>query len=155
MAINLSASILFHFTNKLERLESILTNYYFVPRYCWEPFSDFNIAGEFMELAIPMSCFCDIRLSQIHEHIGTYGKYGIGLTKIWGENKHLNPLLYGIKNSLLIESINKVSENIYNSTNLSLGFDVDNIIKYLKPYKGICKKTGIGYLSESPPKTST
>lgn len=45
-------------------------------------------------VAFPMVCFCDIPLSRIDEHIGFYGKFGIGMTRKWAEQNGLNPVLY-------------------------------------------------------------
>lgn len=43
-------------------------------------------------IGIPMVSFSDIPLS----HIATnnYGKCGLGMTRIWGKKRHLNPVLY-------------------------------------------------------------
>ncbi len=98
----ISANALFHFTNSYERLISILSNNFY-PRYCIEDMSiivDDYEDFRYNEVAIPMVCFCDIPLSQITNHTSVYGNYGIGLTKEWGINKGLNPIMYSLNNSI-------------------------------------------------------
>lgn len=82
----------------------ILTNG-FKPKYCLE---DFSIAG-LGEIAIPMTCFCDIPLSHIRNHSSTYGSYAIGLTKDWGIRNHISPIMYTYENS---ESMKMLNENL-------------------------------------------
>lgn len=71
--------ILFHFTKK-QNLYDILSDTFKVS-YARE-----RILGgdRIKEFAIPMVSFSDLRLSELKENIGTYGKYGIGMTKEWG-----------------------------------------------------------------------
>ncbi len=94
----ISANALFHFTDKPEKLASILTNDFW-PHYHKEKIhlrKDVNY-----ELLIPMVSFCDIPLSQIDQHVETYGHYGIGMSKEWGMGKGLNPILYLNAGSIL------------------------------------------------------
>src|ERR1017187_10890632 len=60
------------------------------------------------EYALPMTCFCDIPLSQIADHISFYGDYGIGMSKKWGLTKGLNPILYVNKGSSTYKSMVKI-----------------------------------------------
>jgi len=87
---HLSANTLFNFTTKFDYLKSKIENR-FKPRLVLE---DYTSIGYQLEWALPMVCFCDIRLSNILIHIKEYGNYGIGLKKEWGIEKGLNPLLY-------------------------------------------------------------
>ncbi|MBK9465826.1 MAG: hypothetical protein IPN56_13800 [Chitinophagaceae bacterium] len=50
-----------------------------------------------------MVSFSDLRLSELKDNIGTYGKFGIGMTKEWAINKGLNPVMYASKESLFTE----------------------------------------------------
>ncbi|MFA4828498.1 MAG: abortive infection system antitoxin AbiGi family protein [Thermodesulfovibrionales bacterium] len=87
---NISSNTVFHFTNWGNLLSILKEGFY--PRYSLEnlPVStDGNV-----KLAIPMVSFCDIPLSQIKEHVKTYGSYGIGMTKKWANKAGLNPVLY-------------------------------------------------------------
>lgn len=99
-----SSNTLFHFTSKLEYLINILTNN-FRPRYCLEMFSSLSPLS--LDFAFPMTCFCDLPLSNTGKHLATYGNYGIGLTKEWGMRKGLNPVLYIQKDSDLFKAINR------------------------------------------------
>jgi hypothetical protein len=90
----ISAQTLFHFT-QYQYLQSILKSKAFFPRYCFEPF----INQEDFIVAFPVSCFCDIPLSQISDHANTYHRNGIGLQKSWGISNGLNPLFYLQKES--------------------------------------------------------
>ena len=76
----ISANTLFHFTKTIDNIRNILTDT-FSPRYCLEHLA--FMASENIDLAIPMVCFCDIPLSQIIDHVDTYGEYAIGLNKDW------------------------------------------------------------------------
>jgi hypothetical protein len=87
---------LFHFTKSFEILKLIL-EHGIKPRYCLEDFEWFGLDHKY--IAYPMSCFCDIPLSRISEHTGFYGSYGIGLSKNWGLQNNLNPIIYCPPNS--------------------------------------------------------
>lgn len=76
MANTISANTLFHFTPTKDNLISILTRKFYV-RYSLEIF-DTILDIDNPELVTPMTCFCDIPLSQIKNHTNTYGNYAIG-----------------------------------------------------------------------------
>ncbi len=98
---NISANTLFHFTNSISNIESILINE-FHPKYCIEDLSIFipkNIFDKKVKFAIPMVSFCDIPLSQIKQHIQCYGCYAIGLSKKWGIKKKISPVIYSCPES--------------------------------------------------------
>jgi hypothetical protein len=147
-------NILFHFTTK-KNLEAIL-NSTFKVSYARERILGGNITGEF---AVPMVSFSDLRLSELKDNIGTYGKFGIGLTKEWAINNGLNPVMYASQSSLFTENfmnglkdffalVNKLDdtnrrfETAYNNT--------INTLRYIKNYKGDLirpgKKTIIDYV---------
>ncbi len=86
------ASSLFHFTRSIDVLQSILKDGFW-PRYCLEDVQ-WQGRANYEFIAFPMSCFCDIPISRISEHVGFYGSYGIGLTKQWGVKNNLNPVIY-------------------------------------------------------------
>ena len=98
---SLSPYSIFHFTPSLDNLLGILKNTFY-PRYCYDEFDLIdNDTQSFIEDAIPMVCFCDIPLSQLMNHINTYGKYGLGMSKEWGIREGLNPVIYFNRNSYL------------------------------------------------------
>jgi len=101
----ISANTLFHFTKSIDNLRNILTHT-FSPRYCLEHID--NISKEAIDLAIPMVCFCDIPLSQIKDHVNTYGEYAIGLSKEWAMSNGISPVFYLHYGSLTNEMINKL-----------------------------------------------
>jgi len=45
-------------------------------------------------IAFPVVCFCDIPLGRISEHVGFYGKYGLGMSRTWALENNLNPVFY-------------------------------------------------------------
>ncbi len=98
MADNISSSVLFHFTNCIDHLKSILRDGFY-PHYCLEytldP-RDLKAATNGMPpaRAIPMVCFCDLPLSLISKHLKEYGCFGIGLSKSWGTQNGLAPVIY-------------------------------------------------------------
>ena len=87
--MSISPSTVFHFTSK-KGLEGILSDN-FKLKYCVEKL---NHSTRPVEVAIPMVSFCDIKISEITEHIEKYGHYGIGLSKEWAVEKGLNPVVY-------------------------------------------------------------
>lgn len=88
----LSSNTLFHFTKTRHALLSIL-EHDFWPNFCLEtaPFEDEN--GP-LQNGTPMVCFCDIPLASATEHMGHYGNYALGLTKQWGIDNGITPVLY-------------------------------------------------------------
>jgi len=124
----ISSSSLFHFTAEFDSLSSILTGKKFVPFYCLETISNFNDS----EIYFPMVCFCDIRLHQIKNHVETYGKYGIAMSKEWGIERRINPIHYLTENAI---------QNSFVSDQLTRGTDREKesaliTIATSKPYKG-------------------
>ena len=133
-------NILFHFTTK-KSLEAIL-NSTFKVSYARERILGGDILSEF---AVPMVSFSDLRLSELKDNIGTYGKFGIGLTKEWAVKQGLNPVMYASQESLftenfmnglqnffeLIKKSNDTSGKFENAYNNTL-----NTLRYIKNYKG-------------------
>lgn len=146
---NISSNALFHFTPKAEYLIGILSDN-FIPRYCYEE-TNLNLdleRGKKMG-AIPMVCFCDIPLSQINNHVKTYGNYGIGLTKEWAIKNKLNPLIYINENSVLANHFAHIVTKLHtlltdNCSDLSCEItDIYlSITDYLKPYSGNFLRNG-------------
>ena len=137
----LSANTLFHFTKTKENLISILQNGFY-PRYSLE---NIIFPGN-PRVAFPMVCFCDIPLSQIQNHSGTYGEYALGLTKEWAKKNGLCPVLYTHRNSILFKSIERydaclskyyLSEDKKENDNVEkLVNHLFSIILFMKPYEG-------------------
>ncbi|MFD0963124.1 abortive infection system antitoxin AbiGi family protein [Pseudofulvibacter geojedonensis] len=115
--MKLSSNTLFHFTREKDFLVSILRNGIFI-RYSLETYG--KILKSKSELVLPMSCFCDIPLSQISEHRKKYGSYSIGLSKEWGLKNGLSPVLYTHAKSETAKVLNTLSANLENI------FDIEN-----------------------------
>lgn len=135
--MGLSPSTLFHFTSKTG-LKGILKEN-FKLKYCIE---EINIQNKPIEVSIPMVSFCDIKISEIKEHISKYGNYGIGLSKKWAIEKGLNPVIYLNTSSSfpneIIYTIRELKENIGKNDYLKLS----NFIRYIKKYEGELKRKG-------------
>ena len=86
----LAASSLYHYTS-FEALQGILNTRGFWPQLAME---EMPVLGPSTVLAVPMVCFCDIRLTQVGDHIKHYQPYAIGLTKYWAKRASINPVMY-------------------------------------------------------------
>ncbi len=100
----ISAQTLFQFAKELETLEKILSSQGFWPKYCLE-------YGWNKLFAVPECCFCDTPFSAIHHHMKVYGNYGIGMSKQWGIQKGLSPLMYHLKESYMGKTLKKLLQN--------------------------------------------
>lgn len=90
---NLSSSVLFTFTPKLDYLLTLLENG-ITPRFVCE-----RLPGTKLSYVIPMKCFCDIPLGKIKRHIGRYGCYGLGIKKSFLQKIGVTPVIYVHQNS--------------------------------------------------------
>lgn len=131
--MGLSPSTLFHFTSK-QGLKGLLADN-FKLKYCLERL---NHKIKPIEFAIPMVSFCDIKISQIVDHIEKYGSYGIGLSKEWAVEKGLNPVIYLNSSSefasKLIDSVREMANNNANSPQIRVNYA--DILRYSKVYEG-------------------
>ena len=133
-------NILFHFTTK-QGLYAILRDTFKVS-YARETILGGNKIKEF---AVPMVSFSDLRLSELKDNLGTYGKVGIGMTKGWAIRKGLNPVMYASKESLLTENFIDGIEDFFrlveDSKDTTGRFEAAynntiNTLRYIKNYKG-------------------
>lgn len=146
----LSANTLFHFTPKVEYLQSILVNGLY-PRLSRETIHGSDASGwPAAEICIPMVCFCDIPLSQIRNHIEAYGGYAVGLTKAWGLANSVAPVLYYYANSPTFDAMLRATDAVNSipmGTRTSDGKDPQrelvSLSMYFKPYEGHFEKTGL------------
>lgn len=158
----LSSNALFHFTRSATSLINILKKG-FLPKYCLENYSMFDLgfktenvekfdepADKFKELAIPMVCFCDLPLSKIKHHTSTYGSYGLGLTKEWGNKNGVSPILYFDSKSETVKGIQDAifylnelnSPDQIQAPNESIApfiarlLKITRFLRFIKPYSG-------------------
>lgn len=150
-----SSNTLFHFTSERKYLLSILENN-FQPRYCFEILSGAMAKTklpDWWNRGIPMTCFCDLTLSNTSKHLATYGDYGLGLTKEWGQKNGITPVLYVHKDSPLIECVKISVATLEQSLIRSMSGNDDDVlnriadglkslIDFTKPYKGNFKRKG-------------
>ena len=167
-----SANTLFHFMKKQEYLDSILHRRAIIPRYCIETIDYLNIQNStcsFKEAAILQKCFCDIPfhkladsfavngIGDIYEslskderadleknntHFAYYGEYAIAFSKMWGEKKHLQPILYLNRDSQYAKDFSALFDRIFQDDNIPEEYsqDVINRLAYIKPLRGIMKR---------------
>lgn len=137
--MGLSPSTLFHFTSK-EGLFGLLEDN-FKLKYCLEEISH-DIKP--VKIAIPMVSFCDIKISDISEHISKYGQYGIGLSKDWAIRNGLNPVVYMNSSSnfckTIIETIRSI--NVNENVPKMERFRLSNLLRYTKIYEGKLTRQG-------------
>ena len=146
--LTISSNTLFHFTDEIGNVINILKEG-FKPHFCLE---DLNFVlpdeptGD-LEHAIPMVCFCDVPLSQSKTHREIYGNYGIGLSKEWGEQNNISPVLYAYQESAITDTIMRMWIEVSNFKTLGGQQDADDPVNrfydyiygvycFTKPYKG-------------------
>lgn len=144
--MSISSNSVIHYTNSLEKLKGIIKSHGFKLKYCLEDVH-INDKKEF-STAIPMVSFCDIPLSDVKNHINSYGSFGIGLYKSWAKTSGLNPVLYLENNSSISKSIlNQYHYIKKNRQNLSdeqkksdtISFEYFKILMFCKNYEGTLK----------------
>ena len=136
----LSANTLFNFTKKRKFLLLNLKRK-FRPRLVLEDYGP--ILSLPYKMAAPMTCFCDIRLSNISTHIKEYGNYGIGLKKEWGIAKGLNPVHYITSDSSFFDSFANMVKDLKSNTDSFM-----NVFVFFKPYKGMQNKKMRNFYNE-------
>ncbi len=149
-SLNVSSNVLFHFTNSLANLFNILKSD-FSPRYCAE-YSPYELIPDPSKdtpprFARPMVCFCDLPLFLIKKHLNRYGPYGIGLTKRWGMEKGVTPVMYVHERSETLKPIEKVAAlqgliGGMNSSHDPLKLSAEWLMAYVKPYEGPAWRKG-------------
>ncbi len=122
--MGISAKTLFHFTD-FESLKGILKNGFY-PRCSPEQLHIFNEDA----IAIPMVSFCDIKFSQLGDHIKTYNNYGIGMTKKWGVSKGVNPVFYMENGSQPLELVKPIIMNFFSIMSLQEKIGQPDYLKY-------------------------
>jgi hypothetical protein len=145
---SLYPEILFHFCGK-EAMFGILENTFKVS-YARERIIG---ASQSREIGVPMVSFCDLKLSEVSNHMNKYGHYGIGLTKEWANRNGLNPVLYISAHSPFTDGLIKGLDGIHahrrkfkgNGDYNELTTDYMNIFntyRYVKNYEAPLSRKG-------------
>jgi|GEM_PF-6716342 len=82
---------LFHYTGRIEHLRDMLTNGLW-PRYCVEEFE--WLLDDFICMAFPVVCFCDIPIPAASSHRERYGHYALAIHKDSASSYDINPVWY-------------------------------------------------------------
>lgn len=106
----LQPDTLFHFMERVEWLIEIIKNKFMPARYCQEDIKYLNIK-DIERIAIPMRCFCDIRLHDLQDHTKYYGACGLAFPKHWGMSKGIQPIHYINPHSRLRQDLSEVFSN--------------------------------------------
>ena len=149
---------MYHYTNKLEWIISIIQNG-FEFRSCKEKLpltgfsnSVFSKPGIIVHFISPeVVCFCDIPFSLVSDHINQYGEYCIGLTKEWGINNGISPIRYVHYNTPELKDdtfyfLKSCAENYHRFDNSMLVM-INKMLKDTEDFEGITDKD-IGMLPE-------
>ena len=142
-----SANTLFHFT-KSESLKSILSSKGFYVQYSPEHFNEIISPEKKFQFAfIPMISFCDLTVMQLardSKHRLNFGNYGIGLTKDWGKENRVSPVIYTHEKSqptsqlfninLYLETFSKKIKG--SKKILGVRKELVDLFKFVKPYQG-------------------
>ena len=118
----ISSTTLFNFTDKLNYLIDNLKQGF----YCHNTYEKLPLKNN--GYRVPMTCFCDIPLSLIKEHFDWYGRYGIGIKRIYARAQGVEPVWYVTSESKLVRSLVK-------NGNL-LEYEKKYILPYLKQFMG-------------------
>lgn len=140
--MGISANALLHFTDSLSNILGILRGSFY-PRYSLEKY---RLGDDTIEAGFPLISFCDIPLSQLKNHISTYGPYGIGMSMEWAEEKGLNPILYMKADSSIFRIIRDIIMGMRQADCDGQVQDHENLIRniraFLKPYEGEFTRRG-------------
>lgn len=158
MSLSMHGETLFHFTDELSTLLSILESSYFEASFARESLNyqtPMNGSASIPDLWVPMVSFCDYKLLEIGHHVLNYGAYGLGMSKKWGINNGLNPVLYvsekspigsNLKQLLNTVAAAKVKTEDCANCQGALGsadIELSNMYAWTKNYDGPLTRKGI------------
>ncbi|OUR36811.1 hypothetical protein B9J96_10545 [Enterobacter roggenkampii] len=146
---SLYPNTIFHFTNDNNVILDIIKAKYFRASYAKEVIVGPN--GTKRTFGIPMVSFCDIRLSNLNEHMKKYGYYGIGLKKSWAIKEGLNPVSYLNPNCSMFqyfdeqlrymsEELLSIDEKDKHKVERQKYLHLQNVMRYMKNYEGALKR---------------
>jgi hypothetical protein len=140
MSENVSSRILFHFTNSMENLKSILANGFF-PHYCPEYSLDPADQDAAYHRRHPMNAialvsFCDLPVSLIPNHVRAYGDFGIGLNKSWGVRHGVTPVSYTHRRAQTRKPVARLVAKARRSGDMATADGLRLLAAYSKPFRG-------------------
>lgn len=91
-------SLIIHITKEFENLKNILSSKSLTLSFSCENF--YWNGKPISKAAHPMICFSEYDPETIDSKTITYGKYGIGFSKIWAREKNIGPVLYVSESSV-------------------------------------------------------
>lgn len=148
----IQADTLFNFVTQPQYLIRYLQLKRIPPRYCIEEIGYLDIP-QVKKIGIPMKCFCDIKISDMEEHMQWYGYYGIAFSKEWGMNKGIQSVQYiNVKSELKKEFANSFQASLEGKDSLEGSLEAKlktfmvNELMYYKPYDGKMKNRITGDL---------
>ena len=86
-----------------------------------------------LELAFPMLSLCDIPFADIGEYLTKYGGNSIGLSREWGINHKITPVIYCEPTSNLLNCIN---DFIINNANDNVFSFATKLLSHIKNHEG-------------------
>jgi hypothetical protein len=139
--MNARTKCLFHFTDTLDILQSILKDGAFWPQYCLEDIAWLN--GPSVRLAWPMVCFCDIPITRLQEHTTFYGSYGIGLRRDPSISSLVSPVAYVTEvDSNFKDALREIQKKGEESKDPVFMTKVALFLAHCKPTRGLCLVNG-------------
>lgn len=134
---DIQADTLFTFATNIEYICKYLEKGYIPARYCTEYIQYLKIKYE--KVAIPMKCFCDIRMHDIGKHLECYGENGIAFSKQWGIQHRLQPIHYINTDSFVCEDYKTAFEEILemqrNNIRSVCNDYILELLLFMKPYQ--------------------
>ena len=125
------SSSFFHFVKDFNTLKGIIKNGFNV-YYCKEEI--YSTENSIQHIGIPMVSFCDVPLNFMTQN--NYGSFGIGMSRSWGIEHLLQPVMYypNNKECLSTKLIIKATDNFLKHPEKP---DDYSILGYSKPIKKI------------------
>lgn len=145
---SLHPEILFHFTSKAGLFGILESN--FGISYSRESIVG---KGRSVGFAVPMVSFCDLKLSELKDHMDKYKGYGIGLSKGWANKRGLNPVFYVSRHCSFTENFISAVEKLHSHLDTIQDFEqfnaastaymeILNTYRYIKNYEADLVRSG-------------
>ena len=135
-----SANILCNYMTKIEYMKEVIRNMAFIPRYVEENLEYLNVQ-DLHTIAFPMTCFCDIPLTKVKNHMGVYGEYGVAIKKKVCIERDVQPILYLNNSSRLKNDLSEALSKLLHEDPISpkwrmLPDTILSVLLYSKPIMG-------------------